>query len=381
MISDDPDLLKQAYLDITMRTRAGITLYLVIWLIVSLWSDIPGLSPMFFKLNTGLIALTMLLRGTHYFLVTRRPELNNALAFRCLAGMVLFSAAHWGLMSSWIIHSGEFPHLHYPFIIIIAAMAMGVTVNLSISNMVSQYYPILIFAPHLVLGLREGSGESLVLVSLATISIFYVRSAAQVIHDDYWSSIRNHRLVEAKAAAMEKLSITDQLTGLYNRLYFNKSYDAAWKLCSRLNLPLSLMIVDLDYFKKINDTYGHLAGDACLKKAAAVLAGTFKRDSDIVARFGGEEFVVVMPNTNQATAHQIAEKVLRRIAEDSASWQGQSLPITCSIGLAVLPTTHRLDGESLLDAADKALYRAKEGGRNRCCIAEEYDGRLKAVAG
>lgn len=368
---DDPELIRQAYWDITMRTRTGISLYLVIWLIVAYWHDLYIHAPLFFELNTGIILGIMIMRCIHYAALIRKPSLDREMMYRWLAGMVMLSGLHWGLMSSWVIHSGDFPTLRYPFIIIIAAMAMGVTINLSISKTLSQYYLISIFAPHMILGIREASNESLALVCLACIAMIYVRVAARVIHDDYWNSIRNHRLLEAKAIAMEKLSVTDQLTGLFNRLHFNDRFAVEWRLCRRLELPLSLMIIDLDYFKKINDTYGHMAGDACLRQAAVLLRSVIKRETDMVARFGGEEFVVVMPSTDLTASRHLAEKLLAAFASSETHWQETRIRMTCSIGLACVCPGLQLSEEDLLEAADQALYQAKEEGRNRYCIAKE----------
>jgi diguanylate cyclase (GGDEF)-like protein len=137
--------------------------------------------------------------------------------------------------------------------------------------------------------------------------------------------------------------------------------------------PLALIMMDVDYFKHYNDTYGHLRGDQCLKKIAQAIKKALARSGDIVARYGGEEFAVILPNTEEAGAGIVAEKIRKEI--EGAKLITNSSPVgevvTCSLGVAAaVPAVSDEAADSvevLLSAADKALYRAKNGGRNRVC--------------
>lgn len=155
-----------------------------------------------------------------------------------------------------------------------------------------------------------------------------------------------------------RLSITDPLTGLYNRIKFDEELNRWIDYCSRYENPLSLVILDIDDFKRINDTYGHLAGDSVLKNIASVVGKTV-RSTDIFARWGGEEFVILLPNTDIRQAMEMTERV--RICIQKSKYD-VSESLTCSFGLVSLQRSENAD--SLLQRADKHLYDAKEKGKN-----------------
>ncbi len=161
------------------------------------------------------------------------------------------------------------------------------------------------------------------------------------------------------------LAITDGLTGLYNHKFFQDNLESEILRTKRYNHYVSLIILDIDYFKKYNDTYGHVRGDNILK----VLAGILKektREVDIVARYGGEEFVVILPETGKFKAQRIAERIRKSVEEYDFTAQGfkKGNKITVSIGCAVYPDDAKTKRD-LIENADKALYRAKESGRNK----------------
>lgn len=164
-----------------------------------------------------------------------------------------------------------------------------------------------------------------------------------------------------------ELSITDELTGLYNRRYFNQRYEREVLRAKRYKRPLSVIMVDIDYFKNYNDVNGHILGDQVLKKVANSIE-TNLRKADIVARYGGEEFVILLPEIDKTHADQVAEK-LRLAIEKGKFPQEENQPkgkVTISLGLATLPNDSS-NSQELLEYADRALYRAKARGRN--CVA------------
>ncbi|WP_217592608.1 sensor domain-containing diguanylate cyclase [Cohnella sp. GbtcB17] len=164
-------------------------------------------------------------------------------------------------------------------------------------------------------------------------------------------------------AQWEALATTDPLTGLRNRRFFKDSLAALLEDNARTGQPFSLLILDIDHFKRINDTYGHPVGDLVLASLAALLR-TASGSADIAARFGGEEFVVLMPGADRASALEAAERY--RAGVEAASWEG--LRITISVGAATVSPSDT--DESLVNRADQALYASKAGGRNRVTHAE-----------
>lgn len=165
----------------------------------------------------------------------------------------------------------------------------------------------------------------------------------------------------------KELSITDELTGIFNRRYFNQRYDREIQRSKRYQHSLSVLMLDIDHFKRYNDLSGHIKGDEVLKKIATILEANIRK-ADILARFGGEEFVILLPEISKNQARKVANK-LRRIVEDAEFENEQSLPggqITVSLGLAVYPEDSK-EAPQLIQYADKALYLAKTMGRN--CVA------------
>jgi len=166
-----------------------------------------------------------------------------------------------------------------------------------------------------------------------------------------------------KLVTLEKQSLTDTLTGLPNRRHFDQRLEEEIKRSARTQQPLSLLLLDLDHFKKINDTYGHAAGDKVLT-AFAQRIGNVIRGNDIPARYGGEEFAIILPETDHKQALDIAQRVHKEISETQFVAANQKIKLTTSIGLAQLDKNMQKP-EDLTSAADSALYAAKQAGRNQ----------------
>ncbi len=178
--------------------------------------------------------------------------------------------------------------------------------------------------------------------------------------------VRAHVELKRHRDLLETLSLRDGLTGIPNRRQFEQHLDRCWRLASRERLPLSLCFADIDKFKLYNDRYGHLAGDDCLRSIANTLHGCANRPMDLVARFGGEEFVAILHGTDEDGAGILAERM--RTAVEALKIPNKSVSggamVTLSIGLAtVIPDEQTLASE-LANRADQALYRAKDQGRN-----------------
>jgi diguanylate cyclase (GGDEF)-like protein len=171
-------------------------------------------------------------------------------------------------------------------------------------------------------------------------------------------------LDESFLESLMSSALRDGLTKLYNKRYLMERLDSELKFAQRHESALSLLMVDLDHFKTINDSHGHLAGDALLVELAAALARAV-RNEDVVARFGGEEIAIVLRATGIEPALHTADRLRRLVEHTTVDFHGQQLRTTCSIGVAGYPSSPYKDLEQLVAAADQALYRAKHAGRNR----------------
>ncbi len=164
---------------------------------------------------------------------------------------------------------------------------------------------------------------------------------------------------------LNRLSTTDKLTGLMNRRFIDEKLTPLVQSSRLIGRPLSVALLDIDYFKKVNDMYSHQGGDAALSALAKVLLGFVRRESDFVARYGGEEFLCCFPGTSLATCRDISERIRERVEASSVDFQGTPIKLTVSIGVAESGELADLSQETLLALADKRLYEAKAAGRNR----------------
>jgi len=170
---------------------------------------------------------------------------------------------------------------------------------------------------------------------------------------------------------LERLASVDGLTDIANRRYFDEAFAKEWSRAMRETESLSLLMIDVDYFKQYNDSYGHLAGDECLKLIASTLQQHLQRPTDLLARFGGEEFVVALPGTHARGAMKVAERIRKAVLalqlphEDSAPLDLVSI----SLGVATVAPMLKHQPSELLQLADKALYEAKDAGRNQVICA------------
>ncbi|WP_333570594.1 GGDEF domain-containing protein [Thermodesulfobacterium commune] len=171
---------------------------------------------------------------------------------------------------------------------------------------------------------------------------------------------KNLQLLNA-LTTVKKIMNTDPLTGVFNRRAINKIIHREISFALRHKLPLSIVMVDIDYFKKINDTYGHEMGDYVLKKIAQTIKKSIRKE-DIFGRYGGEEFILILPNTDIEKAYQVAERMRQKI--EKIKFKGIKEKITASFGLTELLPNDNI--KSIIQRGDEALYLAKNKGRNRC---------------
>jgi diguanylate cyclase (GGDEF)-like protein len=181
-------------------------------------------------------------------------------------------------------------------------------------------------------------------------------------------SARTEQLKSANAALMRLIDL-DGLTGIANRRRLDLKINEEIGRARRNQSPLGILIADIDHFKHVNDTFGHLAGDECLRQIARLLEAQVRRPADLVARYGGEEFCAVLPETDEAGVLHVARRMQSSVAAGTISFEGRPIPVTLSFGVVSALQADPADDPSPLALADNALYEAKRNGRNRICIA------------
>lgn len=190
--------------------------------------------------------------------------------------------------------------------------------------------------------------------------------------------VKNHLELKKYRDLLEKHSFMDGLTGIANRRCFDATFSKEWKRALRSGENISIALIDIDFFKKYNDHYGHLTGDDCLKQVGNALNNSLNRAGDLVARYGGEEFVIILPATYQRDAIQAGEKVRNNIEKLKIPHEMSEVShyVTVSIGVATIIPEKDITPANLIEQADKALYQAKCTGRNRVAILQKNSLKL-----
>ena len=172
-------------------------------------------------------------------------------------------------------------------------------------------------------------------------------------------------------AKLQQLAITDELTQLANRRHFDRCLQETWQKMAYIKSPVALILCDIDYFKRYNDAYGHPAGDRCLQQVAQIIFQAAQRQADVVSRYGGEEFAILMPNTYRVGAEAVAQRIQTLLANQSIDHLQNPLKsqVTVSLGIATVVPVLAQSAQTLVAAADRALYQAKSAGRDRYHVA------------
>jgi diguanylate cyclase (GGDEF)-like protein len=232
-------------------------------------------------------------------------------------------------------------------------------------------------------GIQIGSALEMILLSLAVASRYadlraenvrLIRDTNEQLERKVASrtselSLALEQLADVNARLRES-SRRDALTGVYNRRHFREVFEEMLERSADTREPVGVMLIDLDHFKRINDSYGHLAGDECLKTTVSVLGRSLEGIDALLARFGGEEFVIVIPGGAADRLEEIAERLRNRIASETVTYEGRRISLTASFGLCMAVRGQRQRADALLQQADAALYQAKRDGRNCVRMAE-----------
>jgi diguanylate cyclase (GGDEF)-like protein len=355
--------------DLKKRSTIGIIFYVLLAFIVvfaeGFYFRKPSFSLIFLLSITGIC----LFRLIHLVISRKMAERYEILNRYIFFTSVIITGLVWGLtLSLLMLHEGE-PGTQLIMTVCISGLCAGGVVAFIPHRMLSIIFNISMLVPTTIILLAKGFNIPLA-VMFFLYSVYLVLIAIRG-NAEYWDALENENLLEIKSLELARLSNTDVLTGLYNRRFFNDAFDKEWKRSGRDNRLLSIILFDIDYFKKINDTFGHQVGDAYLKKTAEVLTSVFKRESDIVARYGGEEFIILLPGTGADHALQLAEKATQSMASLAIDYQGEKVGTTLSAGVNCCIPNFNVRPDSMIVGADQALYMAKERGRNQVVVLPE----------
>jgi diguanylate cyclase (GGDEF)-like protein len=371
-----PNYLRHAVLDAAARMRTGLVAYPALWIVLMPVNGFAERHPWLAWLNALVLVLVSV--GRYLFNERTLPGLlerdlhRGRNTFRLLS--ILYNL-YWGVLSAAVMISPDAGELRWLVIMSTVGITASGTVNIALDSVLPRFHSVCTLGPSVLALLPLGGTVHYAVVGLFIVLMVYARNISRLVAREYWGRLHNQYLLEEHARELQQLSRTDTLTQVANRLRFQEALADAWRDARRRNEPMSVAIVDLDFFKRINDTHGHLFGDQCLRAAAQALVEGVRRPYDLVARFGGEEFAVLLPNTTLDNAALMAERLLRQVLAVSLENGSQLVDLSCSIGVAsCLPAGHGGDAgsandpEALLRQADEALYAAKQAGRARVCL-------------
>ena len=362
--SQQRQCLIQMNKDVADRSIPGTFIYLLIWFCIGYLINGTSTDVELIKWINAISILMFsvaVIRIYLIYLAKKHLEQLNLCRGLLIVGMIL-SSLTWGVVAA-------LPFLDTPMasqkeIIIISTVGIcgGGVLSFYASRLFIWLFLGCMLLPILIVNLFIVSPINFEAVSVVTIYSIGLLSVTKQPYREYLSSLISY-------LKLEENSNTDALTGIRNRRFFDNQLIEEVHRANRSNTELSLILLDADHFKQVNDKYGHPVGDKCLVHIANHLKRSFNRVSDTVARFGGEEFAVILPNTSSKECAELAEKVRRTIEESKVQSDHQQIALSISLGCYSIEASNIPSPEELIQKADKALYQAKELGRNRVVLA------------
>ncbi|MRR15469.1 MAG: GGDEF domain-containing protein [Deltaproteobacteria bacterium] len=359
---------KRVISDLKKRSAFGLVFYILLSVVVVFADNFYDRHAVLTLVFIGALVGVCLFRLAHLILSPRIPERYTTLSSGIFFGSVVLSALIWGVALALVMLQPNEYSTQLIMTVCVAGLAAGGVVAFVPHLRLAVTYDLAMLMPVIVIMLVTGSSLSLALM-IFSFAVYMVLVATRG-NEEYWDALENEDLLKIKSRELARLSNTDVLTGLFNRRYFDKALEKEWKRSGRNNSAIGVILLDIDYFKRINDTFGHPAGDAYLKELAGKLTSVFKRDTDIVARYGGEEFIVLLPDADADRALQMAREAILRVGAMNIDYQGSRIGATISAGVSVGVPDFNLRPDSIIASADKALYLAKKQGRNRAVYYE-----------
>lgn len=360
--------------DLGQQNLSSVFVYPFTWFVLSVFTNLPVMAPRFFWINTAILSTTTLSRAW----LSRRLKNFSLTKYKGLEYHLIVTtvcnAAHWGVMTAICLSDDQLLPLRWPILLSVTAIASSSSWAMGFHSLLRVSLPLAALLPTLLSLLLIGTRASLMIAAQCIVFIGYLMFATRARQRDYLDAVKTALQLEQRTKELEYTSFTDAVTRLHNRAYFDVHLELEWKRAYRQSYPISLLIVDLDHFKAINDRFGHPVGDYVLQEVGMSLASVAQRSGDVLARIGGEEFALVLINTDAEGATQVAQQIIEAIATLEIDHPDVgSIRITTSVGAATRipdePEQHA--ARKLLGAADSALYAAKHAGRNCWRAARE----------
>lgn len=354
--------------DTRIRTRLGGIFYLLAWLLTWVFSTEPGSLMLVGLLGSILFAGLMAARLLHRPDGIDSPEQLQRWLDRHW-GLILLTSLCWGQAHALALYSDAYTGSQMIATLATVAFATAMTFNFAMRRGRALLALALLYLPGLAVMALHWQQMHATLITLT----FYLGYLVLVLgrnHREYRATLNLELKLLEQQSQLDLLSRTDSLTQLGNRYQFNNLFPSLVANAVRQGEPLALVLMDIDFFKQVNDEHGHTAGDLCLSAFAEQMRKVFRRDGDALLRLGGEEFGVLLPGTTLAQAWDLAEHFRQVLETEGLLLAGQRLELTTSLGVGCFSSRHDDDADAFFKRVDGALYRAKREGRNRLVAAD-----------
>ncbi|WP_199609499.1 GGDEF domain-containing protein [Flocculibacter collagenilyticus] len=368
-------LQQRADHDFVKRSIPGVIIFIIAWPIIAGSTGFYKTAPVLSFYFALLLIIPGILRLVHLF-TTRFWYPKNPDSWRLtLAILALGHSAIWGIIFYITLTDARFESIQQAMLILLIAISCGATSSLIPKPRLTLAYITILMLPSFIAGFYDSTDAFL---SPMLFGIWcYLLIIGHRYSEEYRRAFYTEYQLQQRQEELEKLTITDALTQLYNRSHFDTTLALQWQYGIRHQTDLSLLLIDLDHFKRVNDQYGHLVGDRCLRHAADIIKQTAKRSTDTIARYGGEEFAIILPNCSEQNAYALAESIREELARAPFTVDGVELNLTTSIGVACIVPNQTISSDKLIKNADIALYKAKDTGRNNVQLYQPSLDNLK----
>lgn len=356
-------------MDLLKRSMTGVFVYALLLPVVFWPFDFHLLQPVLSLYFAGTMLLISIFRIMHKIFTVQLYNYSAKLWFRIFAILSLGHAAVLSAVFAFGIYDPRFIPINHVTMLAMGGVASGALIALMPRIKFAIFNMVVLLAPSIFAGLILA--DKLAFSLMILVFGCYITAIGLRSHREYIRSFKIEALLDSQKSKLEKLNKMDALTHIYNRGYFNSQFEYQWNTGVRHTIRQTLLLIDVDHFKLINDNYGHLVGDICLQHIAQLVNVSVKRKNDLVARFGGEEFAVLLDASDNQQAMEIAETIRQSIAESSFKHGANYIKVTVSIGIASMMPTPQMNSNRLIEAADKALYQAKNKGRNQVVLSTE----------
>ncbi len=355
--------------DLIARSTLGALIVLLLWVCVAwlIFSRSGDIETVRWLLNFSVVFIISVGLRLYFVYVARKNIADTSICRLYLTLGLTIGCLSWGIMAACSYL--ETPFFVHKDLILFATvgLAAGGAVSFSASRFYTYIYVLCMMLP--ILLVEFFIVEEMIVEKVVIVIVYIIGLLGVTIN-----SSREYMAARVSNLQLIEMSNTDGLTGVRNRRYFDLQLTEELQRAQRTEGSITLLIIDIDHFKRVNDEHGHVVGDECLIAVAACLKNSVQRISDTVARYGGEEFTLILANTDEVAGTVIAETIRLAVEDIRIMVNGQRVPLTVSIGISqCIASENKCVATSLLAAADSALYQAKDSGRNRIVCRAPFD--------